>query len=191
MWFCARCGEHNGEGTACCPNCGGARFPGREGPVCPSCGSEYRPGFKACADCGVPLVAPSCVPPSAAARLVKVWSSTKHTEAELLRVELRRAGIESVLENAGGADYAIGLGTALVPYVIAVAEPDAARAREILDAERAAPEAGPHPDRYIPPVAMIEFPCACGRTLEVPPDFDGLEMDCPFCGRPVRARKPS
>jgi hypothetical protein len=110
-----------------------------------------------------------------------VWSATHHTEAELLRVALRRAGIESILENEGGADYAVGLGTSLVPYVITVAERDAERALEVLRAER---DSSPG---YIPPVAMIRFECGCGQTLEVPPDFDGLEMDCPYCARPLKA----
>lgn len=184
--MCRRCGERNADAADACSNCAGARGGGTaaQGLVCPACGSEYRPGFSLCADCKVPLV--DAAPAPARRGLRKVWVGTDHTQAELLRVELRRAGIESILENEGGAGYAIGLATSLVPYVIAVAEPDAAKALEVLKAERE--PAGPN-DRYIPPVAMIRFPCACGQTLEVPPDFDGLEMDCPFCGRTVVARK--
>lgn len=110
-------------------------------------------------------------------------------EADLLRVALRRDGIESRLENAGSALLALGTGNPLAPYVITVAEQDAPRALDVIKGELEAPEASEHPDHYIPPVAMIQWPCACGRTLEVPPDFDGMEMDCPFCGRVVTARK--
>ena len=116
-------------------------------------------------------------------RLARVWSCTNPAEAELLRVELRRAGIPSVLENEGGASFAVGMGTVVVPYVITVSEDDAARALDLLRAERSRP---PN-EVYIPPVALIRFPCGCGKELEVPPDFKGLEMDCPYCGRPVRA----
>ena len=63
---------------------------------------------------------------------------------------------------------------------------DSGKALDVLKSER---EPAGTADRYIPPVAMIRFPCACGQTLEVPPDFDGLEMDCPFCGQTVVARK--
>ena len=117
-------------------------------------------------------------------RLARVWSCAHPAEAELLRVELRRAGIESVLENVGGA--ALGMGSASVPFGIAVAEDHARRALDIIQAER---NRAPY-EVYIPPVAMIRFPCGCGKELEVPPDFKGLDMDCPFCGRAVRAGTP-
>ncbi len=186
MWVCARCGERNADDRSkVCSNCAGRVWP--EGLVCPDCRSEYRPGFDVCADCGVALVERGKLPSPPIRTLVKIWSATHHTEAELLRMALRRAGIESILENEGGADYAVGLGTSAVPYVISVTDRDAPRALEVIRAEREAPETGAHPDRYIPSVAMIRFPCACGQTLEVPPGFDGLEMDCPFCSRPLKA----
>lgn len=28
----------------------------------------------------------------------------------------------------------------------------------------------------------LDFRCACGQGLEVPPEMAGEEMDCPFCG---------
>jgi len=185
MWICTRCGERNAEAISSCPNCAGARGgeTAVQGLVCPACGSEYRQGFSVCADCSVARVD---AVPAPRGGLRKVWVGTDHTEAELLRMALRRVGIESILENEGGASYAIGMGTSLVPYVIAVAEPDVDKALDVLKSER---EFSGPADRYIPPLAMIRFPCACGQSLEVPPDFDGLEMDCPFCGRTVVARK--
>jgi hypothetical protein len=185
MWTCVRCGERNDDRAEACANCAARLSP--EGLVCPDCRAEYRPGFDVCADCGVGLVPRASLPPAPAGKLVQVWWATNSTEAELLRMALRRAGVESILENAGGADYAVGLGTSAVPYVISVADRDAPRALETLRAEREAPDPGPHPARYVPPVSMIRFDCACGRALEVPPGFDGLEMDCPYCGRPMKA----
>ena len=117
-------------------------------------------------------------------RLARVWSGFRSLEAELLRVELRRAGIASVLENEGGVAFAVGIATPAVPYVITVAEADAPRALDVLRSATQRSEV------YVPPVAMIRFPCRCGKELEVPPDFRGLEMDCPFCGRPTRAGSP-
>src|SRR5262245_28563266 len=38
------------------PTASGSADPGDVGAKCPSCGAECRPGFDACADCGVPLV---------------------------------------------------------------------------------------------------------------------------------------
>jgi putative signal transducing protein len=187
MWVCTRCGERNDDGSKACSNCAGRSSP--EGLLCPDCRTEYRPGFDVCADCGVALVERGRIAAHASGRLVKIWSATHHTEAELLRVALRRAGIESILENEGGADYAVGLGTSLVPYVITVSDRDAQKALDVIRAERepARPDPNGHPDRYFPPVAMILFSCACGQALEVPPDFDGLEMDCPYCNRPLKA----
>lgn len=165
MWTCARCGEQNESDVCAC---------GHDASICETCGGPATSGR--CEACERAMAdRPS-------GRLAKVWSCTNSTEAELLRVELRRAGIPSVLENSGGAAFAIGMGTAVVPYVITVSEDDAPRALELLRAEanRSPSEA------YIPPVAMLKFACACGKELEVPPDFKGIEMDCPFCGKPVR-----
>ena len=91
-------------------------------------------------------------------------------------------------ENSGGAHLVLGMGNPLASYVITVADHDAPGALEVIKSELEAPAPSEHPDRYIPPVAMIHWPCDCGQTLEVTPDFEGLEMDCPFCGRLVTAR---
>ena len=169
MWICTRCGEDNEEATRTCAACGAGAW------TCETCGAPAK-GAR-CEACGFALS------DRAPGRIRRVWSSTNPVEAELLRVELRRAGIESVLENEGGAAYAIGLATPLVPLVISVAEAHVAKALEVLrDARDRAPA-----ERYIPPVAMVTFPCGCGKELEVPPDFKGLAMECPFCGRPVTA----
>lgn len=178
MWICGRCGERNGDLIPACGVCAG----GREGlpvtPVCESCGGPVAAGSRRCGGCERAMT--DAPPPG---RLAKVWSCTSEHEAELLRIALSRAGIGSVLENVGGASFAVGLGTSAVPFVITVAEADAAKALDVLNAERdRTPE-----ERYIPPVAMLIFACGCGRTLEVPPDFQGLDMDCPYCGRALRA----
>jgi hypothetical protein len=187
MWVCRRCGERSSDLLSACPACAGLRTGRALGDLqsCESCGARVEAGVRRCEGCERSLaeaVEPPAVP---AGRLVKVWSSTNATEAELLRVELRRAGVESFLENENGISCAIGLPTSLIPLVISVADTQVSRALEILRAERDRAPA----DRYIPPVAMVSFVCVCGKTLEVPPDFQGLEMDCPFCGRLVTAGK--
>ncbi|HEX7896263.1 MAG TPA: DUF2007 domain-containing protein [Planctomycetota bacterium] len=169
MWICRGCGRRNEDGSTSC-SCG------QDGSTCESCGAPAKAGR--CEACERAMA--DAPPPG---RLTRVWSCTNPSEAELLRVELRRAGIESVLDNVGGASFAIGMGTAAIPFGITVSEDDARRALEILQAEASR---GPS-EVYIPPVVMIKFPCGCGKELEVPPDFQGLEMDCPYCGRPVRA----
>ena len=176
MWSCGRCGERNEEATSACSVCAGVR-PGNEASSCETCGVPVSAGLRRCAACERAM---TDVP---SGRLTRIWSCVNPTEAELLRVELRRAGIESVLENEGGVAYAIGMGTSVVPLVITVAEENARRSLEIIRAERNRPPS----EVYIPPVAMLKFPCGCGKELEVPPDFKGLDMDCPYCGRAVRA----
>jgi hypothetical protein len=168
MWTCRPCGAWNEDAATSC-----------------ACGHDAT----TCETCGGPATAGRCeacrraIDERPSGRLTRVWTCASPTEAELLRIELRRAGIESILENEGGAAYAIGLSTPLVPLTLVVAEDDAPRALEVLRAERDRAPA----EVYIPPVAMIRFPCGCGKELEVPPDFKGLEMDCPFCGRALRA----
>jgi hypothetical protein len=176
MWICGRCGERNQEPATSCSICAGV-LAGQSDPLsCESCGSPVSAGVRRCEACERAM---ADAPPRG--RLTRVWSCSNPSEAELLRVELRRAGIESVLENVGGA--ALGMGTAVVPFGIIVADEHARRALEVIQAERSRLPA----EVYVPPVAMIRFPCGCGKELEVPPDFKGLEMDCPYCGRSVRA----
>jgi hypothetical protein len=140
-----------------------------------------------CECCGGPSTAELCEACEGALRRRptgrprRVWTCASPAEAELLRIELRRAGVESVLENEGGAAYAIGLSTPLVPLTLVVAESDERRALEVLRASSEKAEV------YVPPLAMLKFPCRCGKELEVPPDWKGLEIDCPYCGRPARA----
>ncbi len=178
MWACSRCGERNSDLVSACSVCAGGRAGQAVDHTCESCGAPVAAEVRRCEACERAM---TDVRP--AGRLAKVWSCTSEPEAELLRVALRRAGIGSVLENVGGASFAIGLGTVTVPFVITVAEADAGRALDVLRAERDRTPA----ERYIPPVAMLRFDCACGKTLEVPPDFQGLDMDCPYCGRALRA----
>lgn len=76
----------------------------------------------------------------------RVWTTTDPTEAELIRARLRDAGIESLLDNQGGAQYAIGLPTSISPLGIDVADEDAAEAAELLSH----PEAEGEPDPEAP-----------------------------------------
>src|SRR4051812_44320484 len=62
----------------------------------------------------------------------RIWTTTDPTEAELVRARLRDAGIESALDNQGGAQYAVGLPTSVSPLGIDVADEDAAEAEKIL-----------------------------------------------------------
>jgi hypothetical protein len=64
----------------------------------------------------------------------RLYATTDPTEAEILRALLRDAGIESTLDNEGGAAYAVGLPTGAVPLGITVADGDAAAGAEVLAA---------------------------------------------------------
>lgn len=113
----------------------------------------------------------------------KVFSTTNPAEAELVRVALRRHGIESILENEGGALYAIGMSTSIVPLEVTVAEKDADAALAVLRKEAGRKE----PVEL--PATLLEVPCACGKTLEIPPELEGRTLDCPWCGRPAGGPK--
>jgi hypothetical protein len=62
----------------------------------------------------------------------RLYATTDLTEAELLRALLRDQGIESSLDNTGGAALAVGLPTAAVPIGINVSDEDAPAAVEAL-----------------------------------------------------------
>ncbi len=64
----------------------------------------------------------------------RLYATTDPTEAEILRALLRDAGIETTLDNAGGADFVGGLPISAVPLGINVGDEDAAAAVEILAA---------------------------------------------------------
>jgi len=83
----------------------------------------------------------------------RVYATTNPTEAELVRARLRDAGIESTLDNEGGAAYAIGLPTSVSPLGIDVADEDAAEAERILSSP--ASEGEPDPDAP-PPLSTEE-----------------------------------
>lgn len=70
-----------------------------------------------------------------------VFSTTSPTEAQGAQVRLDAHGIESVLENEGGAYYAIGFPSPLVPLVVSVRDEDAEEARRVLAEERPSPTA--------------------------------------------------
>ena len=108
----------------------------------------------------------------------KVYSTTNPADAELARIALRRHGIESFLENEGGAMYAIGMATSIVPLLVTVAERDGDAALAILRKEAARDAPVELPD-------LVEISCSCGRTLEIPREMEERTIDCPFCGRPA------
>jgi hypothetical protein len=64
----------------------------------------------------------------------RLYATTDPTEAQVLRALLRDAGIETTIDNEGGADYAIGLPTSISPLGLNVSDEDAAAAAEILAA---------------------------------------------------------
>jgi hypothetical protein len=62
----------------------------------------------------------------------RLYATTDAVEVEVLRALLRDRGIESSLDNEGGATLALGLPTGAVPLGINVADEDAAAAAEAL-----------------------------------------------------------
>ena len=74
----------------------------------------------------------------------RIHTTTDPTEAELVRARLRDAGIESFLDNQGGAQYAVGLPTSVSPLGVDVADEDASEAADILS--RPAAEGEPDPE---------------------------------------------
>jgi len=125
----------------------------------------------------------------------KVYATTVIGQAEMLQVVLRRHGIESRLENEGGALYAVGLPSAAAPIVIVVDDERAEEATRIIAEEFSRPKASD------PTAIQIQLRCACGKTLEYPKGEDPPD-ECPWCGRPTQisarpepgspeARKPS
>lgn len=64
----------------------------------------------------------------------RLYATTDPIEAELIRALLRDRGIESDLDNEGGASLAVGLPTGAVPLGINVSDEDAAAAAETLAA---------------------------------------------------------
>lgn len=148
--------------------------------TCIRCG-ETNPGdVRNCRNCSADESRPPSPPP---VRLARVYSTTSPAQAELLRAALRGNGIDSVLENEGGAMYAVGLATAAVPLVIAVPEADAPRAAGLIRECLRSRTPGDAPE-VAPPERLLRFPCPCGRELEVPESMRGSSLDCPWCGRP-------
>ena len=107
----------------------------------------------------------------------KIYSTSITGQAEMLQVVLRKNGIESRLENEGGAQYAIGFLTPAIPIDIVVADEDAAEAARIIAEEFSR-------DRASEATAIhVQMTCACGRILEYPKGEEPPE-ECPYCGRP-------
>jgi hypothetical protein len=88
---------------------------------CPECRSEYREGFAACADCGVPLV--EHLPPNADDHqtnrkivgpfdpdddLVRI-ATTNAVDAELIAAQLRGAGIPAAVFGVGTAGALVAI----------------------------------------------------------------------------------
>lgn len=65
-------------------------------------------------------------------RMKRLYATTDPMEAGILQALLRDAGIESTLDNEGGAAYAVGLPTSAVPLGINVSDEDAAAAAAVL-----------------------------------------------------------
>ena len=110
-----------------------------------------------------------------------VFTTTSLQDAELLRVELRSQGIESLLENEHGAQSAIGLPTTLIPLIVSVDEAQFAEAERAVKAwESGEKSAEPMPD-------FVSAACAaCGKALDVPKG-EPLPDECPWCGKPPGA----
>jgi len=106
-----------------------------------------------------------------------VFTTTSLQDAELLRVELRSHGIESMLENEHGAQSAIGLPTPLIPLIVSVDEAKHA------EAERIAREWGSKDKKAEVMPDFVTVVCAaCSKVLEIP-EGDPTPDECPFCGK--------
>lgn len=112
----------------------------------------------------------------------KVYATTSFFEAGFLRMALVDHGISCTIENQGAAAYAIGLATQAAPLVLAVPEPHAETARQVIAAARRALTQPPSADT----IPMQSIPCACGQTLEVPEGSAEQTIECPFCAATVR-----
>lgn len=109
----------------------------------------------------------------------KVYSTTRIGEAEMLQVVLRKHGIESRLENEGGALYAVGVPSAAAPIVIVVDDERAEEAARIIAEEFRKPKTTD------PTALQVQMRCSCGKTLEYPKGEDPPD-ECPWCGRPTQ-----
>jgi hypothetical protein len=106
----------------------------------------------------------------------KIYSTTVLAQAEILRVVLRRHGIESVLENENAAMAVAAVPIPAVPFVISVDDQDAEEATRIVLAELK----GEHAP--IGSAIHVRTPCACGKMIDVLQGEDPPE-ECPWCGR--------
>ena len=72
---------------------------------CPRCKAEYRPGFTRCNECGLPLVYRLSVVPQQISEtdpeLVVVRTYNNKLDADVARMTLEAAGIESILRSDG------------------------------------------------------------------------------------------
>ena len=97
----------------------------------------------------------------------RLYGTTDPIEAEVLRALLRDAGIESALDNEGGAAYAVGLPTSISPLGIHVSDEDAAAAAEVLARhfeKKDAEDLEPDPDA--PPPMSDEESARFSETIE-------------------------
>jgi hypothetical protein len=113
----------------------------------------------------------------------KVYSTTILSQAEILRVVLRKNGIESLLENENAAMYAAGVPIPAIPFVISVDDKDAEEAARIIDAELRRPQ------EPLASAIHLRVSCLCGKTLEYPQGDDPPD-ECPWCGRELTAAAP-
>ncbi len=110
----------------------------------------------------------------------KIYSTTLLAQAEILRVVLRRHGIESVLENENAAMAVAAVPIPAVPFVISVDDKDAEEAARIIDAELRRPQ------EPLGSAILIRSSCLCGKTLEYP-QGEEPPSECPWCGRELDA----
>ena len=146
--------------------------------TCRKCRTEHEDELRVCAACGEPFDLAPSAPDPATLKLRKIYSTTSLQQVDLLRSALRRHGIESILENEGGALFAVGMATSVVPFVITVAESHVNQAIAVIGREV---DSGV--ERVAAPDTTSSFTCECGKVLDVPEELAGKSIECPWCGR--------
>ena len=154
--------------------------------TCKRCRAEHEAELRFCAACGEPFDLAPPAPDPATLKLRKVYSTTSLQEVDLLRSALRRHGIESILENEGGALFAVGMATSVVPFVITVADSHVNQAIAVISREL---DGGVEP--VTAPEATSSFTCGCGKVLDVPQELEGKPIECPWCGRMAGGKGPA
>lgn len=105
-----------------------------------------------------------------------IYVTSDPAEAEMIRVVLRDAGIESTLGNTGAAFLAVGMPTPAAPLTISVEDAWEAQARGVVEGyfRRKSATSVPAP--------TVELECPRGHKLEFPEGTPDAEIECPWCG---------